>query len=239
MLALCLLMFIFGSTGQSLDMDEPKDSQVQSVVRQDFQDFISKHSLVLMEFYAPWSGQSRLFAPKYRQTAATLASSSLPRPVVLAKYDDSTEEQRKLRAGAVYNFHSYPALFVFDQGKHHRYTGSLEPDAIVTYMTALSKGQSVTIEQKAAGLFESLPNYNEDVLTELSENMIETSVLTEQHVFRTIAHVPYCPTRLTLCSRARTNAAHLGCRRIPRSYPIPPQPCNTPTTAHAATLSRT
>jgi len=134
---------------------------------------------------------------------------------VLAKYDDSTEEQRKLRAGDVYNFHSYPALFVFDQGKHHRYTGGLEPDDIVSYMTAVSKGQSIAIEQQAArGLFESLPNYNEDILTELSENMIETTPsqqnsmnlflpaylshttprlsLREQHVFLIV--FTYCPS---------------------------------------------
>ena len=188
-------MFIFEATAQSFDINEPKDSKVQSVNRQDFQDFIKTNSLVLMEFYTPWSGQSGQLAPKYRQAAAALASSNLPRSVVLAKYDDSTEEQRKLRAGAadVYNFHSYPALFVFDQGKHHRYTGGLESEDIVAYMTAVSKGQIAASEKQAAlGLFESLPNYNEDILMELSENIIETSVLTEQHVFRA-QPFSYCP----------------------------------------------
>jgi hypothetical protein len=188
-LSFCLLIFILESSAQTFEINEPKDSQVQSVQRQDFQDFINKNSLVLMEFYAPWSIQSGLLAPKYRQAATTLASLSLPRSVVLAKYDDSTEEQRKLRAGAVYNFHSYPALFIFDQGKHHRYTGGLEPNDIVSYMTAVCKGLSSASEPAALGLFESLPNYNEDILTELSESSIETSVLTEQHVF--IAQ-PFC-----------------------------------------------
>jgi hypothetical protein len=46
------------------------------------------------------SGHCQELAPKYREAAATLASADLPRPVVLAKYDDSTDSQRQLRAGA-------------------------------------------------------------------------------------------------------------------------------------------
>uniref|UniRef100_A0A7S0MRH5 Thioredoxin domain-containing protein n=1 Tax=Cryptomonas curvata TaxID=233186 RepID=A0A7S0MRH5_9CRYP len=53
--SLCLLVYIFESSAQSFDINEPKDSQVKSVHRQDFQDFINKNSLVQMEFYAPWS----------------------------------------------------------------------------------------------------------------------------------------------------------------------------------------
>jgi hypothetical protein len=46
------------------------------------------------------SGHCQELAPKYREAAAILATADLPRPVVLAKYDDSTDSQRRLRAGA-------------------------------------------------------------------------------------------------------------------------------------------
>ena len=46
------------------------------------------------------SGHCQELAPKYREAASTLATADLPRPVVLAKYDDSTDSQRRLRGGA-------------------------------------------------------------------------------------------------------------------------------------------
>ena len=46
------------------------------------------------------SGHCQELSPKYREAAAILATADLPRPVVLAKYDDSTDSQRRLRAGA-------------------------------------------------------------------------------------------------------------------------------------------
>ena len=41
---------------------------------------------------------------------------------------------------AVFNFNAYPALFVFEDGKHKKYTGGREAKDIVMYMTAVSKG---------------------------------------------------------------------------------------------------
>ncbi len=46
------------------------------------------------------SGHCQELAPKYREAASILATADLPRPVVLAKYDDSTDSQRRLRGGA-------------------------------------------------------------------------------------------------------------------------------------------
>jgi hypothetical protein len=40
----------------------------------------------------------------------------------------------------VFNFNAYPALYVFEDGKHKRYTGGREAKDIVNYMTAISKG---------------------------------------------------------------------------------------------------
>ncbi len=103
---------------------EPADSKVHVIEYEHFGRFLDRHPLVLMEFYAPWwwvslnrefipftlifimilfvfdSGHCQELAPKYREAASILATADLPRPVVLAKYDDSTESQRRLRAGA-------------------------------------------------------------------------------------------------------------------------------------------
>ena len=177
-----ILTLIACSESEIVGLTEPSDSKVKSVEYQNFQSFVSTHPLVLMQFYAPWSGHSRELAPKFRDAAAKLATASLTRPVVLAKYDDSTEEQRKLRAGAAYNFQSYPALVVFDQGKAQRYTGGLDAAEIVSYMTAVSNGVAPIEHKSGTGLFESMPSYDEDVVTELTEGSFESTVLTEKHV---------------------------------------------------------
>jgi thiol-disulfide isomerase/thioredoxin len=182
-----ILAYISLSESDAAAIVEPSDSKVKSVEFVNFQSFISSQPLVLMQFYTEWNGFSRDLAPKFREAAAQLAAANLQRPVILAKYDDSTEEQRKLRAGAadVYNFHSYPALVVFDQGKPQRYSGGLEVADIVSYMTAVSKGQIMSTEHKpGTGLFESMPSYDEDVLTELSPEQFESIVLGEKHVCR-------------------------------------------------------
>ena len=61
---------------------------------------MKKNPLVLMEFYAPWCGHCQQLAPQYREAAKELAKADLPVPVVLAKMDDTNEDNRRLRAGA-------------------------------------------------------------------------------------------------------------------------------------------
>ena len=87
-------------------------------------------------------GHCQELAPKYRKAAALLDDTDLPRKVVLAKYDDSTDSQRQLRAGAedVFNYKAYPSLFIFDHGKHQRYGGGRESKDIVAFMSAYAKG---------------------------------------------------------------------------------------------------
>jgi hypothetical protein len=65
-----------------------------------FWTFLESHPLVLMQFWSPRCPRSRNFAPIYDEAAKQLAFKTLPRPVTLAKYDDSTESQRQLRSGA-------------------------------------------------------------------------------------------------------------------------------------------
>ncbi|EKX34975.1 hypothetical protein GUITHDRAFT_53227, partial [Guillardia theta CCMP2712] len=102
----------------------------------DFSTFIHRNPLILMEFYAPWCAHCQDLAPKLREAAAIMDGMDLPARVVFAKYDDSNEYNRRLRAGApeVYDFQSYPALYVFRDGKHERYLGGRETHEIVSYM---------------------------------------------------------------------------------------------------------
>ena len=60
-------------------------------------------------------------APHYREAAKLLQEMDLPTPVVLAKYNDGDEYNRRLRAGSpeMYNYSAYPALLVFQDGEHN------------------------------------------------------------------------------------------------------------------------
>lgn len=135
---------------------KPADSKVHVLNYDNFHRFLDSHEddLILMEFYAPWCGHCQELAPKYRVAAAELAAADLPRKVVLAKYNDGDDYNRRLRAGApdVYNFTSYPSLFVLDDGEHERYGGGREADDIVFHMSAVAKGLDPYEEVRGEGL---------------------------------------------------------------------------------------
>jgi thiol-disulfide isomerase/thioredoxin len=181
---LCVLLIV-SLDGVVSDTSGVSDStsHVVAVEYDNFSGFVEKNPVVLLLFYTPWSGKCKDLAPKYRKAASDLVSANLPRPVVLAQYDDSTERQRLLRAGAedVFNFQSYPALFVFENGKHRRYTGGLEAQEIVSYMSDVSKGlTSEEQAKKSDGVFEKMPDYDQDIVLELDEERFDSAILTDQ-----------------------------------------------------------
>ena len=100
--------------GTEADTIEPSDSKVHVLTYRNFERFVKRNPLILMEFYAPWCGHCQQLAPEYRDAAKKLAAADLPTPVVLAKMNDGDEANRRLRAGApeMFNYSSYPSLFV-------------------------------------------------------------------------------------------------------------------------------
>jgi len=126
---------------------EPKGSKVSVLNKDLFPRFIARNPLVLMEWYAPWCGHCQELAPRYREAAEQLAklkkAGEIPRAVKLAKMDDADEYNREGRFGApdMYNFSSYPALYVFEDGEmKDPYYGGREVEDIVFWMASLSKG---------------------------------------------------------------------------------------------------
>merc|ERR1719301_484165 len=170
------------SGGSAADTVEPADSKVFQLTYRSFDRFMQKNPLVLMEFYAPWCGHCQQLAPQYRAAAKTLAAADLPTPVVLAKMDDTNEDNRRLRAGApeMFNFSSYPSLFVIKDGeygggwptkggKHEWYGGGREAEDIAFHMTAVAKGLDPHDEEKKMrpGLYKKDDDYDPRIIRDL------------------------------------------------------------------------
>lgn len=73
------------------------------LTQENFEDVIQKNPLVLVDFWAPWCGPCRAFAPVYE------AASEQHKDVVFAKVN--TEEQQGL--GAMFQIRSIPTLMLF------------------------------------------------------------------------------------------------------------------------------
>ena len=73
------------------------------LTQDNFEDVIQKNPLVLVDFWAPWCGPCRAFAPVYE------AASEQHKDVIFAKVN--TEEQQSL--GAMFQIRSIPTLMLF------------------------------------------------------------------------------------------------------------------------------
>ena len=91
---------------RTLPLNPPLPEPLLSTVdltQENFEAVIQKNALVLVDFWAPWCGPCRAFAPVYE------AASELHKDVVFAKVN--TEEQQAL--GAMFQIRSIPTLMLF------------------------------------------------------------------------------------------------------------------------------
>ncbi|EGR47782.1 protein disulfide isomerase [Trichoderma reesei QM6a] len=107
------------------------ESDVKSLTKDTFNDFINSNDLVLAEFFAPWCGHCKALAPEYEEAATTLKDKSIK----LAKVD-CVEEADLCKEHGV---EGYPTLKVFrGLDKVAPYTGPRKADGITSYMVKQS-----------------------------------------------------------------------------------------------------
>lgn len=81
------------------------ESDVISLSKDTFEDFMKEHDLVLAEFFAPWCGHCKALAPKYEEAAKELKTKNIP----LVKVDCTAEEDLCRDHGV----EGYPTLKIF------------------------------------------------------------------------------------------------------------------------------
>lgn len=98
------------------------DSNVITLTKDTFDDFVKEHPLVLAEFYAPWCGHCKGLAPKYEEAATELKSKNIP----LVKVDCTVEED----LCRSYEVDGYPTLKVFRGAESHKpYGGARQTES--------------------------------------------------------------------------------------------------------------
>merc|ERR1719221_2185033 len=109
----------------------------------------SSNPVILVEFYAPWCGHCKQFAPEFASAAKQLKQAKPPVP--LAKVDATAEYKLAEEHGV----RGYPTIRLFIDGKDQEYTGGRTEQSIVTWVLKKVGPPAVPLaDEAAAELFE-------------------------------------------------------------------------------------
>ncbi|XP_020226668.1 protein disulfide-isomerase [Cajanus cajan] len=109
-----------------------------------FSHTVSKHNLIVVQFYAPWCGRCKKLAPEYEKASSILSSHDPP--VVLAKIDADDEKNKVL--ASEFDVRGYPTIKILRNGGKNvqAYKGPYEADGMVDYLKTQTGPASTEIK---------------------------------------------------------------------------------------------
>ena len=114
--------------------DVARAANVVTLGADDFDAFIAREHVTLVEFYAPWCGHCKRLEAPYEEAATQLAAHEPP--LRIAKVDATVHKA----LGQRFELRGYPTIVQFANGKPgDKYTGGRTADAIAKHVLAQYK----------------------------------------------------------------------------------------------------
>ena len=120
-LALCFTICSVKATGQY-------ENGVLVLDTDNFEKAIDKYEFLLVKFYAPWCGASKMLGVQYNEAAAILTKQDPP--VMVAKVDGSVHKDLSDAMGVT----QFPTVFFFKNGEKIDFTGQRDKKGIVDWV---------------------------------------------------------------------------------------------------------
>ena len=140
----------------SPDWVPPPDAAL-TLTAENFDETINNNEIILVEFYAPWCGYCKKFAPAYEKAAKELQK--LDPAIPIAKVDGTVETTLATRFGV----NEYPTIKLFRNGNPTEYEGDLTRKAIVKFMKRQS-GDASLLKETAKAARNTISKYDISVV---------------------------------------------------------------------------
>lgn len=125
----------------------------------------------VVEFYAPWCGYCKQFAPKYEKIAEYFQTKGAATKVVVAKYDGTTNEDVTEKE----KIDSFPTIKLYRDGLSTSYKGDMEEEAVIKFIEEKAKTSALPIksESDVASFVADIPSALVGCVTPANEGRID------------------------------------------------------------------